>query len=118
VVDVSWLKKSDDFGRDCRDLSDAAYRLHDEGLLWVMYRENGGRFPKRELYWFAGTLDPDKAVAELLACGFWLDLVTDYEIKHHMEHQTEPEVMRKRRENDAKRQRARRRKAVGLPAED
>ena len=31
---MTWTKLSDDFGDDCWELSDAAYRLHVEGLLW------------------------------------------------------------------------------------
>jgi hypothetical protein len=115
---MSWLKKSDDFAVECASLSDAAYRTHDEGLLWVMHRETGGRFPKQELRRFAETADPDAAVAELLACGFWLDHGYEYEVVHHMEHQPEPDVLAKRRAANADRNRRWRRRNAGFPAED
>jgi hypothetical protein len=115
---MSWLKKSDDFAIDCRDLSDAAYRTHDEGLLWAMHRLNRGRFAKRELYRFAETMDPDKAAAELVEAGLWKDLGDSYEIVHCMPDQEEPDVLTKRRADTAERTRKWRRKAAGLPEED
>jgi hypothetical protein len=115
---MTWLKKSDEFSDECRNLSDAAYRTHDEGLLWVMRRENGGRFPKRELHRFAETLDPDKAAAELVAAGFWRDHGREFEIVHHMHHQVEIAVLIKRRENTAERTRRWRRREAGFAPED
>ena len=111
-----WVKKSDDFSDECAavSLSDAAYRTHDEGLLWVMRRETGARFPKRELRRFAETADPETAVRELIDCGFWRDHGDSYEVVHHMQHQVEPEVIAARRANDAERQRRVRRKLAGL----
>ena len=112
---MTWLKLPDDFDDSCDELSDAAYRTHVNGLLYVMRRETGGRFPKRKLRLFAGTTDPDAAVLELLACGFWLDNTEDYEVAHGMEHQPEPEVLAKRRADAADRQRRKRRRDAGLP---
>src|SRR5215207_6648196 len=115
-----WLKKSDDFSEECAHLSDAAYRTHDEALLWVMRREIGPRFPKRELKRLAETKtgNPDAAARELVARGFWLDHGTEYEVVHHMEHQPEPEVLTRRREMEAERQRRARLKKAGLDPDD
>ena len=100
-------------------LSDAAYRTHDEALLWVMRREVGPRFPKHELRRFAETSDPETAARELVACGFWIDHDGDgFEVLHHMEHQVEPEVIARRREMDAERQRKARLKKAGLADSD
>ena len=48
-----WLKCSDDYSDGCISLTDAEYRTLHEALLWVMRREVGPRFPKRELRRFA-----------------------------------------------------------------
>lgn len=114
---MSWLKKSDDFAVDCVDLSDAAYRTHDEALLYVMQHETGGRFRKRALYWFAGTADPESAAAELVAAGFWKDHGSEFEVVHHIEHQPEPDVLASRRARNAARVRKHRRKKAGLDSE-
>jgi hypothetical protein len=111
---MTWLKESDDFAVDCRALSDAAYRTHDEALLWVMRHLTGGRIPKRQLRWLAATKNPQKAAAELLAGGFWKDHGEEYEVIHGMEDQIEPEVLAKRKADAAERQRRKRRKDAGL----
>jgi hypothetical protein len=102
---MGWLQLSDDFPDECGNLSDAAFRTHVEGLVWAMRRENGGRFPKRELFRFAEVIDPDKAGVELVAAGWWLDLDEDYRILHQMNYQTEPAVLAKRRADTAERTR-------------
>jgi hypothetical protein len=112
---MTWLKLPDEFDDQCEDLSDSAYRLHVNALVWVMRRELGPRFPKRKLRLFAQTTDPDTDVTELVSRGFWLDLISDYEVVYGMEHQPEPEVLAKRRADAAERQRRYRRKQVGLP---
>lgn len=113
---MTWLKLSDDFHRECArvGLSDAAYRTHVEALGWAMERETGGRITFRDLRRFAETIDPRKAVAELVAADLWQDAEDGWVISHHMEHQPEPDVLAKRRENNAERQRQYRRRAAGL----
>jgi hypothetical protein len=110
------LKKSDDFADDCAraGLSDAAYRTHDEGLLWVMRRETGGWLDRLDLRRFAETRDPDAAVAELVAAGFWQPSGDGWLVIHGMEHQPELEVLAARRKAAAERQRRKRAKAAGL----
>jgi hypothetical protein len=114
---MTWLKCSDDYGDGCLSLDDAEYRTLHEALLWVMRREVGPSFPKRELMRFAETADPETAMAGLVRKGFVAERPTDYEVLFHMQHQVEPEVIARRRENDAERQRRKRRKAAGLEAE-
>ena len=111
---MTWLKTSDDFGDQCAGLSDAAFRTHVEGLLWVMRRETGGQLDRRDVRRFAETANPDKAVQELVDHGFWTATGSGYQIQHHMEHQPDPETLAARRANDAERQARRRRKAAGL----
>jgi hypothetical protein len=111
-----WLKTSDDFPDDCAriGLSDAGYRTHHEGLSWVMRRENGGHVNTRDLRRFAETSDPDAAVAELVAAGFWRRTPDGWLIVHAMGDQIEPEVMARRRARTRERVRRHRMKAVGL----
>lgn len=111
---MTWLKLSDDFHDECAGLSDPAYRTHVEGLGWVMRRETGGVVSCRDVRRFAETADPETAIEELLGRGLWQRESSGYRIVHHMQHQPEPEVLARRRELDAARQRKKRRKAVGL----
>lgn len=113
---MTWTKLSDDFADDCArvGLSDAAFRVHVEGLLWCMRRETGGTFDALAVRRGLEVADPDTAIAELLAVGFWQRVEGGYLVVHGMEHQPEPEVLEKRRDNDAERQRRKRRKDAGL----
>jgi hypothetical protein len=114
---LTWTKLSDDFGDQCADLSDAAFRTHVEGLLWVMRRETGGRLTHRDLRRFAESEDAVGAAAELVALGWWTTHAHGFTVVHHIEHQPEPDVLLARREADAARQRRRRRKAAKLDDE-
>ena len=109
---MTWLKLSDDFGDECAqaDLSDAAFRTHVEGLLWTMRRESAGRLKDRDIRRFAESTEADRAVAELLKVGFWLDTGDGYVIEHHMEVQAQPEDLKRQRLVAAERQRRAREK--------
>jgi len=115
---MTWTKLSDDFSDDCRDLSDAAFRTHIEGLLWVMRRETGGAIRVRDVDRFAESEHARAAVDELVACGWWSIDRDGYRINHHMQHQPEPDLLAKRRELSASRQRRHRRKKAGLANEE
>lgn len=110
---MTWTKLSDDFADQCRDLSDAAFRTHVEGLLWTMRRETGGWLDERDIRRFAETFEPDDAVKELVAHGWWSEEDHGYRIVHHMEHQPEPEVLAARRDLAALRQQRWRAKKTG-----
>lgn len=114
---MTWLKLSDDFGDQCADLSSDAFRTHVEGLLWTMRRETGGRLSVRDVSRFSEVDDPDAAVRELLAAGFWREAEGAYEVVHHIEHQPEPDVIARRRQATAERVRRHRRKRAGLDVE-
>ncbi|MBB3041146.1 hypothetical protein [Nocardioides soli] len=111
---MTWTKLSDDFGVDCRDLSDAAFRTHVEGLSWVMKRETGGYLDARDIRRFGESPHAEMAIAELVACGWWSIEGQGYRIHHHMEHQPEPDLVARRRELTAERVRKHRRKKAGL----
>lgn len=111
---MTWLKLSDDFSDECAELSDAAYRSHVEALGWCMRRETGGLLTKRDIRRCLETEDPWAAVDELLEAGFWVREGESYRIVHHINHQPEPDVLARRRERAAERQRKQRRKQAGL----
>ena len=115
---MTWTKLSDDFGDQCADLSDAAFRTHVEGLLWTMRRETDGAISKRDISRFAESALPDDAVVELVARGFWTECDNGYLIEHHIEHQPDSETLTARRNADALRQSRKRRKAAGLDVSD
>lgn len=81
---MTWTKLSDDFGEDAWALSDAAFRLHVEGLLWSNSKLLDCRIPHDDLRRFAK--HPD-VVPELLEQGFWKDENGHYLIVHHGNHQ-------------------------------
>jgi hypothetical protein len=103
---MTWLKLSDDFDDDCArtDLSDAAFRTHVQGLLYAMRRETGGWLDDRSVRRFPDTKDPEAAIAELVASGFWARGDGGYQVIHQMEWQPTPEDLAARREADAARQ--------------
>jgi hypothetical protein len=115
---MTWTKLSDDFGDQCAELTDAAFRTHVEGLLWTMRRETGGRLAERDLRRFAECADPQAAAAELVHRGWWKPAADGgWLIVHHLEHQPEPDVIAARRAMAAERQRRKRRKAAQIDKE-
>lgn len=77
---MTWTKLSDDYSDDCWTLSDAAFRLHTEGLVWSNRKLLDLRIPKDDLRRFAKC--PEVA-PELLAVGWWTDEGDHYVIRHH-----------------------------------
>jgi hypothetical protein len=84
---MTWTKLSDDFGEDCWTLSDAAFRLHVEALVWSNFKLLDGRITKDDLRRFAKNPDAADTVTELLDCGFWIDDGDAFVIVHHLPHQ-------------------------------
>ena len=99
---VTWTKTSDDFADDCWSLSDAAYRLHHEGLTWSNRKLLDCRIPKDDLTRFKAR----GAIDELLRRGFWEEDSGEYVIVHHAgDQRTADQVIRmqdSRRANGAK----------------
>ena len=58
---MTWTKLSDDFSDDCWQLSDAAYRLHTEGLIWSNRKLLNLRLAKDEMRMWAK--HPESAAA-------------------------------------------------------
>ena len=81
---MTWTKLSDDFADDCWTLSDAAFRLHVEGLCWSNRKLLDLHLPTDDLRRFAR--NPD-AVQELLAGGWWAADGDTYVIRHHAAYQ-------------------------------
>ncbi len=77
---MTWTKLSDDYSDDCWELSDAAYRLHTEGLTWSNRKLLDGRLPKDDVRRWAKR---PEAADELVACGWWEDHGDEYQIVHH-----------------------------------
>lgn len=91
---MTWLKVGDEFPDDCAavQLSSNAFRLHVEGLSWVMKRESGGTILRHELRRVScGDFDPFEVVKDLVAVGFWAETAIGWEIRHHMEDQRTPD---------------------------
>lgn len=114
---MTWTKLSDDYGDECRDLSDAAFRTHTEALIWTMRRETGGYIEARDVRRFAESPHAEMSVDELIAVGWWSVERQGYLIRHHMEHQPEPDLIAKRRADTAERVKKHRRRKAGLSEE-
>lgn len=112
---MTWTKLSDDYVDRLEYLSDTAFRLHTEMLTAINKREAGPFLSQSQvLRKTAVRGDVDRAIEELLACGYWVIDGGGYVVIEHMEHQIEPEVLAAKRRNNAERQRKHRRKAAGL----
>jgi hypothetical protein len=94
---MTWTKLSDDFTDDCWELSDAAIRLHVEGLVWsnrklldlCLRKDDMVRWAKRPA-----------AAEELVAAGWWRDEGQHYVIVHHADYQRTREVVLKLQERN------------------
>ncbi|MDT0353729.1 hypothetical protein [Pseudonocardia charpentierae] len=96
---MTFAKLSDDFPDDCWNLSDAAYRLHSEGLVWSARKLLNCRVPVDDLRRFARR---PEAVPELLAVGWWAQDGDVYVIRHHAQYQpTREEVLNRQAVNAA-----------------
>jgi hypothetical protein len=115
---MTWVKLAETFADDCETvgLSADAFRLHVEALCWTMRQVSGGRLTGRDVRRLSTADGTACAVAELLAVGFWQPIGDGYLIRHHMEHQPEPDLIRKRRDATAERVRKYRRRQAGLPS--
>jgi len=81
---MTWTKFSDDFSDDCWTLSDAAFRLHVEGLVWSNRKLLDLELDKDEVRRWA---KHPEAAEELLATGWWKDEGDHYLIVHHAAYQ-------------------------------
>lgn len=88
---MTWTKLSDDFSDDCWSLSDKAFRLHTEALIWSNRKLLDCVIPEDDLRRFAKN---PEAAPELLGIGWWTK--TDdgfYIIRHHATYQRTREAV-------------------------
>lgn len=81
---MTWTKLGDEFGDECWTLSDAAFRLHTEGLCWSNRMLTDGQLAKDEMRRWAH--HPD-AAEELVNVGWWENHGEHYQIIHHLGYQ-------------------------------
>jgi len=96
---MTWTKLSDDFSDDCWELSDAAVRLHMEGLVWSNRKLLDCRLVKDEMVRWAKR---PGAAEELVAAGWWRDDDTVYLIVHHAIYQRAREAVLKQQDANQK----------------
>ena len=113
---MTWTKLSDDFSDDCWTLSDAAFRLHTEALVWSNRKLLDLYIPKDDLRRFAKR---PEAAPELVAVGWWTDDGEHYVIRHHGGYQPTREAVLTRQAKNAEngRKGGRPRKGTGAPRE-
>lgn len=87
---MTWTKLSDDFSDDCWLLSDAAWRLHVEGLLWSNRKLLDLVLSKGEMRLWA---KHPEAATELVETGWWVDNGDSYTIVHHGRYQRAREAV-------------------------
>jgi hypothetical protein len=84
---MAWADYGTEFSGECvaAALSDAAYRTHREAIDWLYLAEQPScRIPKNIVLHLPGN-SRRRAVAELLAAGFWKDHGDCFEVVHHAE---------------------------------
>jgi hypothetical protein len=96
---MTWTKLSDDFSDDCWELSDAAVRLHMEGLVWSNRKLLDLHLRKDDMVRWAKR---PGAAEELVNAGWWRDKGNHYVIVHHgMYQRTRKAVLRQQEANKA-----------------
>ncbi len=78
---MSWSKICAKFADQRWTLTDAAYRLHHEGLTWSNRKQTDGRLAKDDMRRWAKR---PEAAEELVAVGWWEDHLTHYQIIQHI----------------------------------
>jgi hypothetical protein len=78
---MTWTKLGDEYPDHCWRLSDAAYRLHNEALIWSNRRHLDGRLDKAEMHLWAKR---PEAAPELVDQGFWYDCGDYFQIHYHL----------------------------------
>ena len=77
---MTWTK----LGDECWTLSDAAFRLHTEGMCWSNRMLTDGQLAKDDMRRWARH---PEAAEELVAVGWWEDHGGHYQIIHHLGYQ-------------------------------
>ncbi|KYH43671.1 hypothetical protein [Branchiibius sp. NY16-3462-2] len=96
---MTWSKLSDDFSDDCWTLTDAAFRLHVEGLVWSNRKLLDCRIPKDDVRRFASH---PEMVTELADVGWWQDEGDAWLIRHHARYQRlKKDVLKQQAANEA-----------------
>lgn len=114
---MTWLKLSDDFDLELGQvgLSAEAFRLHVQGLLWVMRKETGGALSRRAVTRLSDADDFEAAADELASHGFWRAAPDGWVIVHGMGDQPTPEQIAAQRANTTARQAKYRQARMGKP---
>ena len=110
---MTMVRLGTELPHECREISDAAFRLVIEAWCWSVSRQLDDIVPKRDIRRFAETSsDLRDITGELVDAGMWLDLGDAYDIGHRFrwqwtraqvdKHRTR-EREKKRRQRDAKR---------------
>lgn len=81
---MTWTKLGDEFGDECWTLTDAAFRLHVEGLCWSNRMLTDGRIDKEDMRRWA---KHPGAASELVRARWWEDRQDHYQIVHHFGYQ-------------------------------
>jgi hypothetical protein len=89
---MTWTKLGDEFADECWTLSDKAFRLHTEGLLWSNRMLTDGQLAREDMRRWAH--HPETA-EELVSIGWWEDCGAHYQIVHHLGYQRTREQVAK-----------------------
>jgi hypothetical protein len=81
---MTWTKLGDEYGDECWTLSDAAFRLHTEGLVWSNRKATDGQLAKDDMRRWA---THPEAAEELASVGWWEDRGEHFQIVHHLGYQ-------------------------------
>lgn len=95
---MTWTKLSDDFSDDVHTLTDAAFRLHTEGLVWSNRKLLDCFISERDIT----RLNNPECVAELVEFGVWEETAGGWQIIHHSVYQrSRDDVLKQQKANRA-----------------
>lgn len=110
---MTWTKLSDDYADECWTLSNEAFRLYAEALVWSNRKLLDGRIPFDDLPRLSKCAS---AAPELTACGWWSrdDEAEVFILRYHLCYQrTREQVMKQQEANKANGARGGRRRGPG-----
>lgn len=85
---MTWTRLSDDYSDDTWTLTNAAYRLHTNALVWSNRKLLDGRLTDDDLHRFTKKSDSlTDSLTELVESGFWRETDDGWQIAHHLGYQ-------------------------------
>lgn len=102
---MPWVRLDDEFPshRKVERLTDAAFRLHVQGICWCARNLTDGHISRDDLDFVSRIRRPRRHAAQLVVAGLWSETDSGWYIHDYLEYQPSKAQVERRRENDAER---------------